>query len=337
MNEKIKKSLDKIEPTAETSHRMLDNIRIHAEKTTARSLPYKWAAAIILICVVFSTGVYAFNIINRADTGGRREFVVVDANSPEYLSRMEGGWKSRTVYLSRSPYMPHDFRNVLASPFDLEKITIIKEMLDEVSIYTSDGEPFEFFIVTSDYHPRFRGMHHLELQGSGLYTADGEEVGIIWFDTTMYDEPKRVRVVTIRELNERFSTFEDAVAHIGSFRLPSAGLDNFYPPTFRYNSGFPSVSVDFHQHGIHSSTFDALRFFIETLRDEYEEPWQHLVGDGTITELTIADTQVFRISSSTSSNIIYTWAYGGHSYEMFPPWDFSDRCAENIIADMLRE
>jgi len=335
MNEKLKQSWDKIEPNAETSERMLQNIRTRTEKNTPRRVPYKWAAAIVLLCIMFSSGVYAFNTLSRIDTGGTSELVMVDPADPDFLAQWEGGWKSRALYVSHSPAMPLDQR-YRPMPLSVEQLYAALEML-EGKVFTSEGEPFEFIVITYDYQPRFKGMHHLELQGDALYTYDGKEIGIIWYDTEMDDEPKRVRIITIAELNERFSTLEEALAVVGDFRLPTVFLEKFHPPTFSifdWEGIPPIVFVNFHCL-LQPNSPEGIYISIENIRAEGTEPRnQRLIPGGEATTLTIADITVYKITAPSRGET-YTWAFNGHVYELIPPWDFTAEQTMALIVSMV--
>jgi len=322
----VREDMPDVEKVREACH-----TQVHQKKIPR----LRWAMTAFIATLLFVGSAYAVSVMlpQRVDPGGDIEFVLVAEDDPEYWERRDGRNHGQLIYKSPNAVLPYRFifaPSVINVHFETEHRARINQML-EGAFFIEDGSVFPYEFLSPTFNTR----------GHTLYTATGNEVVYIriWYENHF---PARFEFLTIDQFNARYgysATFEEAAAILGAeFRLPA--LPGYDGPMFSTNHGVAVVYVSPPDRWRTEAVF----FRISNERAEGQEPFE-LTRPGVAERFYIEETAVYKISSMYYATL-FTWAFDGLVYQLYPPtrltdeyereYIFSDEEMREIIASMLR-
>jgi len=325
----------------------MEQVRVNCHQSAmSQSQPVKrlrWSvAAVIAACFLFATAAYAASvIINRLDTGGTMEFIMIPDDCPEYHARRAEAISSAPVYVNRNADVLSPLLEVESPTFDYDIAQIINEMLDG-RIFTADGASFDLMKAVPNQYPV---MYWADNRGHVLYDENGYEVGEIHLLTkTPVDsawEPVDIMITSRANFEIVWgynNTFEEATTFLGkNLRLPTVHMEGFYPPLFRV----VDINEEWLTNGItmRFAHIECERWFadmlihVENERADNSEPWT-IYMPGEITRLEIDGVAVYKITGDRYATQVF-WIHDGLVYRLIPSDVLTDVQVTEIIKSMV--
>jgi len=304
----------------------------------------RWSvAAVVAACFLFATAAYATSvIINRVDTGGTMEFIMIPNDCPDYHARWAESIIATPVYVNRySDVLPQLLR-IERPTFDSDTAQVISGMLVG-RIFTAGGISFDLMTAIPYQYPI---MYWADDRGNVLYNEYGYEVGEIRLLTRTNSEsiwePLDITITSRADFEIEWgynNTFDEAIALVGrNLRLPTVHIEEFSPPRFRVIDMHGRLSSGVTIRFIGNDTelwFEDMLIYVENVRDGNSEPWS-IYMPGEITQLEIAGVTAHKITADRYATQIF-WIHDGLVYRLIPPGNnmLTDKQLAEIIQSMI--
>ncbi|MCL2396930.1 MAG: hypothetical protein FWC93_02580 [Defluviitaleaceae bacterium] len=346
INNIVREKMPDVEQVREACHaRALEQIK------PARRLRWSAVAAVVVLCLVFSTAAYAVGVMmsDRLDLGGFAQLVIIDED--EWDEKLRTGAYTRTIYFNRNNDVLRRFATWLPQfqpDFSAEDGLIINEMLAG-KIFTADGEPFELMTTSFD------GVYRVNDGSKVLYNAYGEEIGVVEVRFSIENEEILDTYLITREVFEAQhgynATLKEAVEFLGrDFHIPASVGEGFEAPAFRledwYRSDVDDETGQYLRTGGRSVVvrylYTAEKYFggrdmfmlVENVRSEHITPVELTIGGGEFIERQMAGIVVHQLASDRMATFI-TWEHDGLIYTIYPPTTWMTADIEEIIRSII--